>query len=168
MANPPITIGPFTNVPAPGSAIQSAWAQSISTWVSRQRGCLFSQAGQTFNGGTAGTITWGVETFDPDGMGAVGNPTLTIPANQGGTWAITCAVKSTPGAPSAACNLTLNTNPGRQVSITEVLLAGQLHATLSVPGIYLAGGAQFSVTFGNNHPTAVILVAEIEARWVAP
>lgn len=34
MANPPITVGPFTNVPAPGSAIASAWAQTISdyTW----------------------------------------------------------------------------------------------------------------------------------------
>ena len=31
MANPPITIGPFNNVPAPGSPIASAWAQSITT-----------------------------------------------------------------------------------------------------------------------------------------
>jgi hypothetical protein len=33
MANPPITIGPFDNVPAPGSPIRSNWAQEISTWV---------------------------------------------------------------------------------------------------------------------------------------
>jgi hypothetical protein len=33
MANPPITIGPFTNVPAPGSPIQSAWPQQITTAV---------------------------------------------------------------------------------------------------------------------------------------
>lgn len=33
MANPPITIGPFTNVPAPGSPIRSDWPQSISTFV---------------------------------------------------------------------------------------------------------------------------------------
>jgi hypothetical protein len=33
MANPPITIGPFANVPAPGSGIRSDWAQQISTWV---------------------------------------------------------------------------------------------------------------------------------------
>lgn len=30
MANPPITIGPFTNVPAPGSPIASAWAQQLT------------------------------------------------------------------------------------------------------------------------------------------
>ena len=33
MANPPITIGPFTNVPAPGSPIASAWAQTISQFL---------------------------------------------------------------------------------------------------------------------------------------
>ena len=33
MANPPITIGPFTNVPAPGSPIRSDWAQQITNFV---------------------------------------------------------------------------------------------------------------------------------------
>ena len=33
MANPPITIGPFTNVPAPGSPIASAWPQQITQYV---------------------------------------------------------------------------------------------------------------------------------------
>lgn len=33
MATPPITIGTFDNVPAPGSPIQSAWAQEVSTFV---------------------------------------------------------------------------------------------------------------------------------------
>lgn len=33
MANPPITIGPFTNVPAPGSPIASNWAQQITQYV---------------------------------------------------------------------------------------------------------------------------------------
>jgi len=31
--NPPITIGPFANVPAPGSGVKSDWAQQISTYV---------------------------------------------------------------------------------------------------------------------------------------
>lgn len=34
MANPPVSIGPFTNVPAPGSPIQSAWAQNVSQYFS--------------------------------------------------------------------------------------------------------------------------------------
>ena len=32
-ANPPIVIGPFTNVPAPGSPIGSDWPQSASNWM---------------------------------------------------------------------------------------------------------------------------------------
>jgi len=31
--NPPITIGPFTNVPAPGSGVKSDWAQQITNYV---------------------------------------------------------------------------------------------------------------------------------------
>ncbi len=31
MANPPITIGPFNDVPAPGSPIRSSWPQSMSS-----------------------------------------------------------------------------------------------------------------------------------------
>ena len=34
-ANPPITIGPFSNVPAPGSPIRSDWPQSISTFTNK-------------------------------------------------------------------------------------------------------------------------------------
>jgi len=34
-AAPPITIGPFTNVPAPGSPIRSDWPQSISDYVAK-------------------------------------------------------------------------------------------------------------------------------------
>lgn len=32
-ANPPIVIGPFTNVPAPGSPIRSDWCQQITQYV---------------------------------------------------------------------------------------------------------------------------------------
>lgn len=33
MANPPIDIGPFLNVPAPGSAVKSDWPQQITNYV---------------------------------------------------------------------------------------------------------------------------------------
>jgi len=33
--NPPITIGPFANVPAPGSGVKSDWAQQITNYVLR-------------------------------------------------------------------------------------------------------------------------------------
>jgi hypothetical protein len=34
--NPPIVIGPFSNVPAPGSGVSSDWAQTISHYVTEQ------------------------------------------------------------------------------------------------------------------------------------
>jgi hypothetical protein len=37
MANPPITIGPFANVPAPGSPIKSDWPQQVSQFVYDKR-----------------------------------------------------------------------------------------------------------------------------------
>lgn len=40
-ASPPITIGPFTNVPAPGSPIRSDWAQDISTYVTNYLPTIF-------------------------------------------------------------------------------------------------------------------------------
>lgn len=43
MANPPISIPPFNNVPAPGSPIQSAWAQQLTTYaVAGARGWIGS------------------------------------------------------------------------------------------------------------------------------
>lgn len=33
MAEPPISIGPFDNVPAPGSPIRSDWPQDITQWA---------------------------------------------------------------------------------------------------------------------------------------
>lgn len=33
--NPPIVIGPFANVPAPGSGVKSDWAQQITNYVTR-------------------------------------------------------------------------------------------------------------------------------------
>lgn len=38
--NPPITIGPFANVPAPGSGVKSDWAQQISQYVTDHVGEL--------------------------------------------------------------------------------------------------------------------------------
>jgi hypothetical protein len=34
--NPPITIGPFANVPAPGSGVKSDWAQQITHYVTER------------------------------------------------------------------------------------------------------------------------------------
>jgi len=46
--NPPITIGPFANVPAPGSGVKSDWAQQITNYVLRT-----AWTAVTFNGNWA-------------------------------------------------------------------------------------------------------------------
>jgi len=51
--NPPITIGPFANVPAPGSGVKSDWAQQISTYVAPTvwTAVTFQNAWVNFGGG---------------------------------------------------------------------------------------------------------------------
>jgi len=75
MANPPITIGPFDNVPAPGSAIVSAWAQQLTQYtvnldaVVRQSFVAVTGAGGPGNVDATDQnvyATWlGIATFTP-------------------------------------------------------------------------------------------------------
>lgn len=59
MANPPIVIGPFSNVPAPGSAIRSDWPQQISHFVWDNPGVV-RKNGDTMSGNlTAPSYTAG-------------------------------------------------------------------------------------------------------------
>lgn len=51
MANPPIVIGSFDNVPAPGSPIKSDWPQEISTFVQRLPRGLIGSALRTADQG---------------------------------------------------------------------------------------------------------------------
>jgi hypothetical protein len=66
MANPPITIGSFANVPAPGSPIRSDWAQEISTYVQAlPKGMLVrgTQAGPQSIGTTDTDVTGATATW---------------------------------------------------------------------------------------------------------
>lgn len=67
--NPPITIGPFANVPAPGSGVKSDWAQQISHYVTENlaRGLvarpLVVNVDQTGIGATVTDLTGFSSTF---------------------------------------------------------------------------------------------------------
>lgn len=63
-ASPPIIIGPFTNVPAPGSPIRSDWPQDISTYVANHLAAIqpFYQ-GVTGAGGTSGGAFANIQTI---------------------------------------------------------------------------------------------------------
>lgn len=59
MANPPITIGPFNNVPAPGSPIKSDWPQEISAFVNvlAPLGYVWHGTQSSFPTGIGSTLT---------------------------------------------------------------------------------------------------------------
>lgn len=100
MANPPITIGPFTNVPAPGSAIASAWAQDISRYVSRRCGVGVSQANQNFAAGAEAAFAWNTEVYDTDAFHVAGSTDIVIPAGLGGLYVVTLFATATGAVPS--------------------------------------------------------------------
>lgn len=78
---PPITIGPFANVPAPGSPIRSDWPQQITNYVYPAIPNLQAQA--------VGPLAWEMEdtvggqgvTIGAWGNFAVGTFTVTIPGS---------------------------------------------------------------------------------------
>jgi hypothetical protein len=50
-AAPPLTIGPFTNVPAPGSPIRSDWPQTITSYLLAHAPTVQTSAGVAIAGG---------------------------------------------------------------------------------------------------------------------
>lgn len=65
--NPPVTIGPFTNVPAPGSGVKSDWPQQISQYVvDHATELLYAQITASVNvPTTANTDAAGVTVINP-------------------------------------------------------------------------------------------------------
>lgn len=93
MANPPITIGPFNNVPAPGSPIKSDWAQAITTYVVGKAAPLhavvFRTTELTLASGVLTSIPFNGERYDAADMHTGGAPDrLTVPAGAGGLWLV--------------------------------------------------------------------------------
>lgn len=89
LASPPVVIGPFDNVPAPGSPIRSDWPQEISSYVvtlaatdnrtsarTQLRGGSLTDNGPLIMSGTA------VLSTDPTGYVTVGYP---VPFTANGT-----------------------------------------------------------------------------------
>lgn len=93
MANPPITIGPFTNVPAPGSPIASAWAQQLTQYAVDLAASLEAQRNRSWfatrtSNATVGADTWGNAT------------TMTIADAKAGTYLIVATAAFDQGAGS--------------------------------------------------------------------
>lgn len=65
MANPPIVIGPFNNVPAPGSPIRSDWPQQITQYAVDSRTTINALIKQNGMVATVGILKTG--TVDANG-----------------------------------------------------------------------------------------------------
>ena len=98
MANPPIVIGPFDNVPAPGSPIRSDWPQEISAYVINppsQYECILAHSvAQSIPNTTITALTFDTEVSDIGNMHNPANPTrITCPV--AGVYAVmfNCAVQ---------------------------------------------------------------------------
>jgi hypothetical protein len=92
--NPPVTIGPFNNVPAPGSGVKSDWAQSISQYVTDHVAeLMFVQMTANLSVPPSGNEATAVAIFSPPNVTYDGKPVLieffaygaTIPAGVGTT-----------------------------------------------------------------------------------
>ena len=80
MANPPSTIGPFANVPAPGSPIRSDWAQAITHFLWDARARVIDAAMSA--GNVAGTIQIGSDGCLESGfIETAGSPNATYYAS---------------------------------------------------------------------------------------
>jgi len=88
--NPPITIGIFNNVPAPGSGIQSAWAQQISRVVGLRTGGTWRRGtSQSIPNNASTHIVWDTEDADTGGFLTPPSNAVVIPTGMGGLYAVT-------------------------------------------------------------------------------
>jgi hypothetical protein len=89
MATPPITIGEFTDVPAPGSPVASQWCQEVSRRVAVRTGCRYRRTtAQTASNSAVAIVSWTTKDDDVLNM-LTGGTTFTVPTGQGGEWTIT-------------------------------------------------------------------------------
>jgi hypothetical protein len=159
--NPPITIGPFANVPAPGSGVKSDWAQQISSYVSERHGLSATHGLHAVANATIVTVSWNAETFDPDNALAPPSNTVNIPAAAAGLWLFqyrgSWAVTSL-----GALNMVRFTIAGGAYDVATIAqFSGVSVATLGpVPiaantavtlGVYQSGGASANLNSGTLH-----------------
>lgn len=76
--NPPVTIGPFTNVPAPGSGVKSDWPQQISQYVvDHATELVYAQIVASVNvPSTANSDANGVQVINPGAVTYAAKPII--------------------------------------------------------------------------------------------
>lgn len=162
MANPPISIGPYTNVPAPGSPIASAWAQDISRETSTRRGVGLRQASISVGAGAQVTLDWPTELYDTDNYHVAGAQAVIIPANRAGLYGITLTGGPTGAGIAAVCDLIVSV--GATLYLAP-LVNGKASATLTLI-TNLAAGTQVAARIGNGGGAAAFFQATLECNYL--
>jgi hypothetical protein len=156
MANPPITVGPFNNVPAPGSPIRSDWPQSVTAWLGRH-GCALVQAGQSVPPATQTDFLWPTETYDTDGFHTGTDALVTIPAGMGGLYVFGATVDAggNVNGPTIVSMLL-----GASVRFAAHLPSGQRY--VSVSGLCeVTAGTASRLVISSGHSTAATFAARL-------
>jgi len=166
MAAPPIVIGPFTNVPAPGSPIRSDWPQQASNIITdllTRRGCALSHPGQAIASGATGQIAWSVENQDTDNFHAANSPSIIIPTGLGASYGITAWASAGAGV-SGMCDVTLLTTAGNLMAFIPAAKTG-VTVSASLP---LAAGNTVALQIYNAHTASLNFAAGIWLYRLGP
>jgi hypothetical protein len=166
-AAPPTTIGPYTNVPAPGSPVRSDWPQQLTTDVVNllltRVGVGVFAAGYSVGAGSNPTLPWAGEAYDTHGFHAAGSTDLIVPASWSGVFALSYSVTMA-GAATAVCLVRLLL-PGGSIRQNNIPV-GQTMASVAYTGP-LAVGQVVQASFWNANAAAVAVNANLEMLRVA-
>lgn len=166
-AAPPITIGPYANVPAPGSPIRSDWPQQLTTDVNKH---VMTRVGvgvfmtASVGAGSNLVFPWSSEAYDTHNFHAANGTDLVIPSGWDGVFAATISVTTSP-AVAGGSGLVRLALPGGAIKQT-IIPAGQSISTTAYVGP-LAGGQIAQGTFWNGGTAAVTATASMELLRVA-
>jgi len=152
--NPPITIGELANVPAPGSGVQSSWAQSI-TRRTVHRFATVAERDAKYPAAGAGTGALCVTTDTGSQWVVVGGAWRAVPLGRVGLATITVGQNGV----TTAVDVT-----GSQVALTPTL--GRLYlAQFSLPGFTPGGAMLFGLSLYQGATSRVRLVQGIAANY---
>jgi hypothetical protein len=164
-ANPPITIGPFDNVPAPGSPVRSDWPQQITNYavdtdyqVRTFRGVGAYNTGLAIGAnGAALEMSHPTTLYDSGGFRPAGDSVnFVVPAELAGTYNVQAHVRCT--APTSVVN---------RFVITAGTYADMLWAY--VPAFYTQVAAGFFVVLdaGDAVKLTMLNMEPISQFWVS-
>lgn len=167
MANPPIVIGPFDNVPAPGSPIRSDWPQEISQYVSRPLPyCRFAQPQLAIPPAVDTTFTFSglVNVLDPNAM--IGPNYVVIPPGWSGLWLFEARYEFGPNGGGATVAAWLNYAAARygQAQITSHAVNPYMSAGGAV--IPAVAGQGLTIVARNNNAAPAGVGVMVTATWL--